>query len=1385
MKRSFIKLGQTFQNGNTDTTTYQRTSLIFPYPECANAYYITTNASEWKLYGDTNPTPLDTRTRQFGSNIYYKFPNTTYYSNYTFTVSQTKASTSNGLIISNLSLTNDLNYKLQPVLISNLATYYSIPSGPIGGAYRGQSPVGEFFQISFTQDISVKSYTIQGNQNTWKLDAKSTTNPTNWVTLDTQTAASSPTLLRYALASPVTANVFRLSCTNVTGFSNLQIKSFDLYDSSDIRFTQIMTQTPQSYDKAILPSNAVCTTSTSNILGYSPFTDSNLWTGSVTDWFSITFTQPTQLTKIYIESSGENLINVYGNTAPTTSGVLLTNSMGNGITDISSIPTTSYISYYFKPRGPVSVSNVLVFGVNNRTLNPWIDKNTYRQTSRYGGGGYEYTQVDLPITTSNGGYYDITSKTGIVSYNVQAYTTTTGWTTIDQRSNLYNKVNGTFSKQFPPDYKYTTYKFNIFETMTGFTLDRTSASVSNINITYNSRILTPPFTSNIQTLSDPLNYNTSIVADIGFRSSSDSTSADVFKLFDLNLDTFYRSESRYPTSDFPTISPQTPYAPTSTTIYGDWFQMDLSSSVSLAYYTMTTTSQPIRAPKSWYLLGSSDNGTTWSNALANVTGATIQNPNVSNVYFVSNTSLFSSFRFVCTEVARDSKFELAEFAMYDTFGRIMPKFTSPTNKQIIYGGKYNGEAVLSGTPGEWVQLTFPVNVTPYFVKISSTTNKLPSNIQVYYGSPNRTLIGSYRNYIPTNTVTIPLSASSNAIYAIQACEMISTVESSSISFMVDDIQFLDANKNRMNSILTTSPQNIPTKMITGGPGVESVTLTLPSSTTAAYYAFKCPSAITWNISGSTDNTIFTQLDNRVIESVNSDIYMYSIKTPAPYTYYKLTISNTYISNNATVSNFSVYDSSMKRIIKFKTNDTTYIHPWTGGIYDITKGKNLGGYYGEWLTFQFPESVRTDNVTISIDQTSSLLGFTILGKNTGDNWNTISVSNATSLVDRFGVELCNVYDSTITGTFSIIGSNDVTYPSNLFVMNSTCLLTRLLDAQNNYNGITLTNDYLAPYVQIELPVPTPVFTYKIYLPPVDPDDPFGIPVNWRLYASENGTIWTAIHNVEKFPTKLNWYENYIQFIPSVNAYPYRFYRLCVQTVNSNKSIRLAGLELLNSLGDVIYNKAAFTPGKNIQQVNTGKYYGDVLVNFKKSEKYSNIGLVVYKYTNEPYFTDGKIKINGVNFKPTIFSAGGSNVYYEYSNQYKDVVNGEQYVQISASDNLDFVPSTYSFNSKTANVWSFQGSTDGVVWDVLEDHVSGSTLNRRLETNGNGYSRYRLNIHSITNFVDATTDVSNLYIYNLYGPFAQPFVNSDPQIMTTNLSRDSYSRAFALLELKNGF
>jgi hypothetical protein len=243
------------------------------------------------------------------------------------------------------------------------------------------------------------------------------------------------------------------------------------------------------------------------------------------------------------------------------------------------------------------------------------------------------------------------------------------------------------------------------------------------------------------------------------------------------------------------------------------------------------------------------------------------------------------------------------------------------------------------------------------------------------------------------------------------------------------------------------------------------------------------------------------------------------------------------------------------------------------------------------------------------------------------------------------------------------------------------------------------------------------------------------------------------------------------------------------VSSRTSIKIDGLELLNSRNDVIYNKKAFIVGQNVQQVNTGVYSGDVLLNFTRPVKYSNIGIVVYKYTNEPYFTDGKLKINAVKFQPNKFANSvGTNIYYEYSNSYTDVVssNGnDQYVQISSSEGLDFIPGKYSFTSNTANVWSLYGSLDGVIWDVLDSRATGSTKNRLLNTLGNGYSQYRLNIHSITNFVDATTDVSNLYITSVYGnPLTNAFTTNE-QTMMVNLTNDSYSNAFAVLELKNGF
>jgi hypothetical protein len=290
----------------------------------------------------------------------------------------------------------------------------------------------------------------------------------------------------------------------------------------------------------------------------------------------------------------------------------------------------------------------------------------------------------------------------------------------------------------------------------------------------------------------------------------------------------------------------------------------------------------------------------------------------------------------------------------------------------------------------------------------------------------------------------------------------------------------------------------------------------------------------------------------------------------------------------------------------------------------------------------------------------------------------------------------------------------------------------------------------------------------------------------LFGSTDGTSWNEVHSVSNFnPSR--WL-GALQFYTFVNVVPYAFYRLCVKAINAKSTI-LSGLELLNSLNDVIYNRSAFIPGQTVQQVNSGKYSRNVLLNFTKPVNYSNIGIVVYKYTNEPYFTDGKLKINAVNFQPTLFANSiGTNIYYTYSNKPGDVVpsNGaDQYVQISSSEGLDFIPGKYSFTSNTANVWSLYGSLDGVIWDTLDSRATGSTNNRLLNTLGNGYSQYRLNIHSITNFVDATTDVSNLYITSVYGNPLTNVFTSNTQSTRVNLTNDSYSNAFAVLELKNGF
>jgi hypothetical protein len=1394
MKRTFKKFAPTFDGGNT--STIQTTTLLFPYPECANAYYITTNASEWKLYGTNTPSApvvLDTRTRQFGSNIYFTFTNTVYYSNYTFAFSQTKATVgSNAVSVSNLSLINLTNNILHPILNSNSNTYNSILASFAGGKYRGQSSTGgEFLQISFSSNVIAASYKLSNTQptvpSTWKLEGKPAPNGP-WTTLDTREGQTTLADGGYNISLPnqILSNVFRFTCNTVTGTSNIQLSSFILYDQQGVELTKTMTSGTQDFISGILPTNVICQTSTSNVLGYSPFINSNLWTGTTSDWFFISFSAPTSINKIYIESAGTGQLALYGNTFPFSVQGNFIKNIGNGINGIPS--GTAYQGYYFIPTGGISVSNVLVIGKNG-PLNPYIDGTTNLVQSRFGGvnsGTPESIQIELAAGTSNGSYLSIQSPTdsGIVSYNVQALKNTT-WVTISEKSNLYGLADRTFSQQEFVSNQYTRYKFNIFETASGFGPFKSTAVVSNISVCFNSRHIIPPIPSDgTYTLPYALNDKTSINGQFTFSSSPRSAGAvdDVYNLFDLDMTTAFISLAVYPTAS---SSPTTVTSTSTGTISGDWFQVDFPSNVQVSYYTLTTSIKPNLAPKSWYLLGNT--GSSWSNILSYVSGVGIQPPNQSNVYGVSNTNPFSSFRFICSEViGAATNFELTEFALYDIYGRLIPKFTKTNRTPVgLYGGKYNGTVNIGGVPGEWVSLTFPVQVKPSFVNISSGSNKLPSNIQVYSGTS--TLIGSYNYFIPTNSVTIPLVTSPATTFRIQACEMVITDTSDVNAFAATEIQFLDAIGNRMNSPLTVTNQNIPTRIVAGGPGNQSLTLNLAYSNTASYYSFKCPSATSWNICGSVDNSTFTQLDSRLIPMSKSDIFLYNISTVSTsYKYFKLAVSNTYNSASIAVSDFAVYGSSKNRLIKYNaTSNVDFIQPRYGGLYDKTKGSQLSistekAYYGEWVTFNFPTSVRTDNVTISVDSTSSLLGFTILGANTG-YWNTISIANTRNLVDSFGLELANVYDSTITGTFTISASSDVINPTNLFVMNSTCIMNR-----PSITPTAVTNGYTAPYVQIELPVPTAVVSYKIYIPSQpDVTETFGFPVDWKLFGSTDGSAWNEVHSVSRFSR--TWV-GALQFYTSVNTVPYAFYRLCVKALASD-SIILSGLELLNSLNDVIYNRSAFIAGQTVQQVNSGKYSSNVLLNFTKPVSYSNIGIVVYKYTNEPYFTDGKLKINAVNFKPTLFANSvGTNIYYVYSNTYTDVVssNGnDQYVQISSSEGLDFIPSKYSFTSNTANVWSLYGSLDGVIWDTLDSRATGSTKNRLLNTLGNGYSQYRLNIHSITNFTDATTDVSNLYITSVYGNPLTNVFTSNTQTMRVNLTNDSYANTFALLELKNGF
>lgn len=1355
MKRSFLKVGPTFYGGNTNTP--QSTTILFPYPECSNAYSITTNASEWKLAGSNvgqPPVILDTQTRQFGTATKYTFTNTTYFSNYTFTFTQTKASTSNILFVRNLSLTNDSNYTLHPILTSVSATYNAIPS-QIGGTYRGKG-VSEFFTISFLNDVYANSYTISSPYSmTWTIDGKSSATPSVWTRLGTGSGSSGPyTMLKLA------SNTFRVNVMSVTGSSNANISSFKLYDTYGSEITRPMITNPNVYSTStLLPTNVVCQTYTSNLLGNSPF----MYSSESRDPFRILFNTYTGISKIYIESTGS--VSLKGNNISYQDGIT---TLTNGINNIH--PRYMYLGYDFIPSIGVKVSNVLLIS-DIGPLNPYIYSGAAAPQSRYGGVGYSNIQVTFDALR-NTNYYNIISKSpyNIVSYNVQAYNGTS-WATIDTKSNLYSPTNF-YNQQEYPSAQYSSFIFNIFETGSGFSTDSQKAFVSNVTVCNNGRSIIPPMTSNSYILPTNFQDKTSLSGNFTVKTSPNPDTC-VLNLFDLDTTTHYRSRQ--------TTSPSTTTGPTGS-LSGEWFQVDFPSNISVSYYTLMTSANVIRAPDTWYILGSGDTGSTFTNVLSTVTNSgNVPSPYQSNTYYVSNTQGFSSFRFVCTNICRDACFELTEFAMYDTNGRLIPKFipdgttlSSYTigNGTQLYGGIYRGTASLNGNFGEYVALQFPTQVKPYYVRITSNANSLPSNILVYGGS---TIIGSYNYYIPTNQVVIPLVPTLATTFYVQACEMVGTTNQLENMFMVTEIEFLDLYRNVMNSPMSSNTQVVTSRVNVGGYGSEFVTITTPTNTNASYYSFKCNNAVSWNIIASTDNSTFTQLDSRSLDSVNTDVYMYYFQNSSQYKYYRLNIQNTIGTSTAQITNFTVYDSKRSRLVKFKSNDTTFVDTWSGGVYDIVKGKNISDYYGEWVTFQYPYNVRVDNVTISIDQTSSLLGFTVLGKNTELEWRPISIQNSSP----FGVpERCNVYDYRITGTFTFSGSSDVLTPSSAFVMDSPCLMTRKLSAAGVYTGSDVTSDYVAPYVQIELPVPTRVTTCNIYMPLTDLVDPFGTLVDFRIYASNTTSSWTNIYR-----TSGGLQSTTVQ-IASPGAYS--FYRLCIQKVNSQSSIKIKGFELLN-----VYDKTRFTPGRNIQQLNTGTYAGNVIANFTQPVNYSNLAIVVYKYTNDPYVNNGRLKINSVKFSPITFYKPpvGSNVYYQYSNVYTDVVdatNGvDQYVQISSSENIEFVPGQYSFSSNTANVWSLYGSSDGANWDVLDDHARGSTRNRTITTS-NTYSNYRLNIHSITHFVDATTDVSNISITSqVRTQFIPDLFSSNVQTMDVYPNIDSYANVNAVLVLTNGF
>jgi hypothetical protein len=1180
-----------------------------------------------------------------------------------------------------------------------------------GGAFRGVED-GEWLRVEYGGSLPASVYSIRtiggGFYPTWWV-LEGSTNGTSWIPVDERRYIYDDFSLfadSFQLGT-VSYKYYRLIIKAFSGSTDARISSFSIYDDRGTLLTPITSSNSFNPQSVIIP------TSSSNVITGpgSPFINGVVWPGGPDNSFVINFDIPVSVHKVYMDTNSPS-VRIVGD------GVtLLDTSTFNKVAALS--PLKPRKRFVFSNVGSSSiVSDVMLFGSDGARLNPFFtDLSTFDPS--YGGPGREYDTISikLPPGSSNGNLYSFVSH--ISSWKLDGNVNGV-WRTLDDVSNVYEPYVS--YQRYIPSSNCTDYTLTIRETKPTNKLNH-AVTMNCFQIFSNSfSPMIPTLTANITDVTDTI-VSTSLIGQ--FSISCSVGTVPVLKLFKIG------------NTDDVTIDYQSFITRVGTTeLNGSFIDVKLPYVKAVNYYQLTIGSDS--PPTSWNLLGSLNNGTSWSNILSSGTTQTGDSGTI--VRYSSNSTPFSAYRLIFGSDAI-----IRQFSLFGSQGIITPDGSESSYGNELYGGQGN----------EWIQIKFPLK-GPAVSKVRLESPTLPSSVRIIASNSSTAIerqIATFDGYSTATSVDItvnPLTTDEDTI-RVYATSVVPNKNKTG-RFLLSNIGFYDVNslklfKNFTPNVQQTDPLN---QIITlgnedkqfGGPAIvttEKLTVNIyPNTSLGNYYVFRSNFAKKWTVSGSTNNSTWDTLDTRNVTQFINDIrqrpYMFytTSNLTNSYSWFRVEVQETFPTSDGSINinEFGVYDNERRRLLKFvNENDTTkFMNTYSTGQCTLTDrfpGLNDTGEY-LWWTFDKPSVF--SNATITISENAYMSNYKFIGKNTGD-WS----------------EIYTFEDKSMLGTFVFGGQIDDS-PVKAFTTSGIC---RFSNRASNIAGKSIT---------IDLPSPIEVGYYTVSMPSRN-----------ELGALVAGQITRVSLNDQETSTVIAYGSN--AYIPVTGSAPpqqsYTFKILATDIPSAPAVVK--NIVLHDKNGFPLYDTRNFAPGNQLIQTIEKPYAflnNPFTVQFTQSVEYSNIAMIIKNYDRDPYQFDGRARV-GVSFQPTQFRGTGNNQSFIYDNDPTDVIEGSESVILGNESNKLQSAISYQFNSTNANVWSLYGSTDGENWTPIESNVSGSKTRTNIPSIPSEY--YKLVVEKINNNQDGTTNISNFKV----GEWPPLNLTSNETVQQTPVTSNSYT------------